>query len=197
MILAQLFHFLIPRFPLHESRDGGVRPAPAFAQQGFDPIEKLLGSPRRAHQRTELEDLWQRRRHDRQTRSEVFAQLQGVGRQGKLVDHERQDGDIEGLAVRGEGLVTASSQKVDIGELAQRRRNRLNLSDQQERPLRSGSSQVANDLEIHPIGDQSKEADHGPLQRRAIRRRRNRIGRQAVLKWATSTPCVTRKVFGL
>ena len=113
----------------------------------------------------ELLDFGDGARDHRQPRREVLPQLEGVRRNGEVVDHEREDRDVEPLAVRRQEAVVLASEQAHVRQGLEAADIRLSPPDQHKRPLRARHGQEMEQLHVHPIGDQTVEADHGSWQR--------------------------------
>ena len=103
-----------PRLALHRPGPLELRPRGAGSQHGLDLREKLHRGPPDGDQPIELLDLGDGAGNHRQSRREVFPQLQRVRGIGEIVDDERQDRDVEPLAVSRQELVVLATEQVHV-----------------------------------------------------------------------------------
>ena len=104
-------------------------------------------------------DLRHRRRHDRQSRRKVLAQLERIHERHPRVDAIRNDADVEALAVRRQLIVRLLAEQMDVRQVADRGHVAQHLPDQRDRPLRARPCDLRDQLEIDPVAQRAVEAD--------------------------------------
>ena len=159
-----------PRLPVHRPGPLEPRSRRPGSQHGLDLREEPRRGPPDGHQAIELFDFRDGAGNHRQPGRHILPQLEGVRGIGEVVDDERQDGDVEPLAVSRQELIVLATEQMNVRQALQPANIRLRAADQREGPLGTGHREEPNQLQVHPIGDQSEESDQGTRQGGQLRR---------------------------
>ena len=110
------------------------------------------------------ERLVQRRRHHRQARGQVLAQLDRVDERGAGVHAIGDEAHVEAAAVVGQRRVRAPSQQVDVVELVEAPRVHGHAPDQHDAPVGAPPRHLRDQLEVDPVLERPVVAEHGTGQ---------------------------------